>query len=117
MSSVPEQFRRENRQDQTILAAQVKHGGSLAGIRTTFEKIIADGKATGKIPGELSYAYTGQAQNQQELMDNVALAFGLGFLFIFMILAALYESFIHPFTILVSIPLSFYRSCCRSVNC
>jgi hydrophobic/amphiphilic exporter-1 (mainly G- bacteria), HAE1 family len=48
----------------------------------------------------------GQAENFQELMVNMMIALGLGVLFIYLVLASLYESFITPFTIMLVLPLA-----------
>ncbi len=62
------------------------------------------------LPQGMHYAFVGQAENFQELGESVAIAMGLGILFIFLVLASLYESFITPITILVAIPLAICGS-------
>lgn len=59
-----------------------------------------------KLPQGMRYKFVGQAENFQELMINIVLAMGLGILFIYMVLASLYESFIIPFTIMLVLPLA-----------
>jgi HAE1 family hydrophobic/amphiphilic exporter-1 len=58
------------------------------------------------LPSGLRYKFVGQAENFQELIVNVAVAMGLGILFIYMVLASLYESFVTPFTIMLVLPLA-----------
>ncbi len=42
----------------------------------------------------------------KDLLANMAVALGMGILFIYLVLASLYESFITPFTILLALPLA-----------
>jgi HAE1 family hydrophobic/amphiphilic exporter-1 len=49
----------------------------------------------------------GQAEDMQETLDNVVFAFALAMLATYMILASQFNSFAHPFTIMLSAPLSF----------
>ncbi len=58
------------------------------------------------LPSGVHYAFVGQAENFKELLDNMVLAAGLGILFIYLVLASLYESFITPFTIMLVLPLA-----------
>lgn len=54
-----------------------------------------------------SYAFVGNAENQEESGREIGKAFLLAIIFTYMILAALMNSFIHPFTIATSIITSF----------
>ncbi len=58
------------------------------------------------LPTGMRYKFVGQAENFQELMINIVVAMGLGIVFIYMVLASLYESFIIPFTIMLVLPLA-----------
>lgn len=58
------------------------------------------------LPAGMRYKFVGQAENFQELMINIMIAMGLGVLFIYMVLASLYESFVTPFTIMLVLPLA-----------
>jgi len=58
------------------------------------------------LPAGMRYKFVGQAENFQELMINIVMAMGLGIMFIYMVLASLYESFIIPFTIMLVLPLA-----------
>lgn len=51
-------------------------------------------------------AFTGRAKTLQETTQNFLLAFGLAMVFMYMILAAQFENFIHPISILLAVPLS-----------
>lgn len=53
-----------------------------------------------------STTYIGRGKLMQEAFRNFLIAFGLSLVFIYMVLAAQFESYIHPVTIMVSIFLS-----------
>lgn len=74
-------------------------GAVMSDIQTMFEKDI-------KLPPGMRYSFAGQAENFQELVINMLIAAGLGILFIYLVLASLYESFVIPFTILLVLPLA-----------
>jgi HAE1 family hydrophobic/amphiphilic exporter-1 len=50
--------------------------------------------------------FTGRAKTLQETGQNFLVAFGLAMIFMYMILAAQFENFIHPVSILLAVPLS-----------
>ena len=62
------------------------------------------------LPDGMRYGYVGQAENFQELAESMLLAMGFGVLFIFLVLASLYESFVTPFTIMLALPLALCGS-------
>lgn len=59
-----------------------------------------------KLPEGTTYKFSGQAENFAEMITSMAVASGLGILFIYLVLASLYESFVTPFTIMLVLPLA-----------
>jgi HAE1 family hydrophobic/amphiphilic exporter-1 len=55
-------------------------------------------------PKGVSIKLVGQSEDYADLMKSFAIAFGLSILFIFLVLASLYDSFITPATILMALP-------------
>lgn len=58
------------------------------------------------MPTGMRFRFVGQAENFAELGQSMVLAAGLGILFIFLVLASLYESFVTPFAIMLVLPLA-----------
>jgi len=58
------------------------------------------------LPAEYRWEFIGQAKTMAESNHYMAFAFGLAFLFMYMILAAQFESFLHPISILAALPLT-----------
>jgi HAE1 family hydrophobic/amphiphilic exporter-1 len=98
----PAAIDRLNRQRQVMLLANVKPGGSQAAVLQNLDQFAKEIK--------IDSAYkTGLAGRSKELGRAgyyFALAFVLSFVFMYMVLAAQFESFIHPVTILLTLPLA-----------
>jgi multidrug efflux pump len=62
--------------------------------------------ARGVFPAETQYDYTGTSRDFKESSAGIGLIFALALAFIFLVLAAQFESFTDPLIILFSVPLS-----------
>jgi hydrophobic/amphiphilic exporter-1 (mainly G- bacteria), HAE1 family len=58
------------------------------------------------LPKGITYSYVGMVKNQKDSFADMMLALFAGILFTYMIMVALYDSFLYPFVILFSIPLA-----------
>jgi multidrug efflux pump len=64
-----------------------------------------DAIAEEELPPEGRLSYTGQSQQFLETSGGIAITFGIALLIVFLVLAAQFESFIHPLIIMLSVPL------------
>jgi len=62
------------------------------------------------MPGEMGYDYMGMSYQEKKSQEGVPTwaIFGLSLLFVFLILAALYESWALPFSVLLSTPMAVF---------
>ncbi|MBN2384992.1 efflux RND transporter permease subunit [bacterium] len=75
--------------------------------KTLTENMALLEKAFAKVdfPPGYSYVFAGQAEMQQETFGHIATAFVLAIILTYMLLAAILNSFIHPLTIMITVPL------------
>ena len=100
----PANINRQDRGRYIQISADVAPDGPGMGGAITDIKRILDEEI--KLPDSLRYQFVGQAENFQELMVNMIVAGALGIMFIYFVLASLYESFVTPFTIMLVLPLA-----------
>jgi HAE1 family hydrophobic/amphiphilic exporter-1 len=98
----PAQIDRYNRQRQVTLYGNLLPTKPLGEAMSQVGQII---DRAGLPPG-YDYYFIGMGKMMRELFLNFIIAFGLSFIFMYMVLAAQFESFIHPITILASLPLA-----------
>jgi HAE1 family hydrophobic/amphiphilic exporter-1 len=61
---------------------------------------------TAKLPAGTIIGYDGDLRNQEDSNGPMMLAMLVGFLFVYLIMVALYNSYLYPFVVLFSIPLA-----------
>ena len=98
----PSAIDRLNRQRQVMLLGNVKPGGSQAAV---IQKMDQFAKET-NIGGAYTTGLAGRSKELGRTAYYFGLAFLLSFVFMYMVLAAQFESFIHPVTILLTLPLA-----------
>ena len=97
----PTTIERYGRQRQIVIVANLR-GISLGQAVEEINKIIAE---INPEPG-YRHEFIGRAKLLAETNSNFIVAFLLSFLFMYMVLAAQFESFVHPMTILLALPLT-----------
>jgi len=98
----PSSVDRTNRQRQVTLLANTKPGGSAANITSAINSFVSELN----LPASYRTGYVGQSKEMGKAGFYFLLAFALSFIFMYIVLAAQFESFIHPVTILLTLPLS-----------
>jgi len=98
----PTEIHRESRQRQVTVLANLEPGFALG---------TAADKIRGLLPGlniQPGYTteFTGMVDVYTESFQHLVFALFLAVILIYMILASQFESFVHPFTIMLSLPLS-----------
>ncbi len=101
-ASGPTQIERVARQRQVLLTANLEQGYSQSEI---IEKVNAEVKKM-NLPPEYLTGLSGRTKELKRTLDGFLLAFLLSFIFMYIVLAAQFESFIHPVTVLLALPLS-----------
>ena len=98
----PAAIDRLNRQRQVTILGNVRPGGSQAAVIQQMDQFA---KEVNIAPG-YSTGLAGRSKELGRAGYYFALAFILSFVFMYMVLAAQFESFIHPITILLTLPLA-----------
>jgi HAE1 family hydrophobic/amphiphilic exporter-1 len=98
----PSQINRYARQRQVTFYANTAPGVGGGEVGTAFEKATQDMH----LPPEYRVVPLGQSKEIGRTARNFGIAFALAFVFMFLILAAQFESWLHPITILLALPLT-----------
>ena len=94
--------RRMNRQASITISASI--GGSYA-IGDALNELEAIART--EIGGEpITIDYAGAARQYKQSTGAIAFAFGFALIVVFLVLAAQFESFVHPLVIMVAVPLA-----------
>jgi len=92
--------------DREDRVRQVTILGNLEGLALGPAQTIAAQVAKDIVPRGVELAFTGQGKMMKETFANMISALVLAIVLIYMVLAAQFESFLHPLVIMVSLPLS-----------
>lgn len=76
-------------------------GDAIRAVRETADKVLPDGYA---------FEFSGISREESETTDNTVLIFVICFVFVYLILCGLYESFLVPFSVLLSVPFGLMGS-------
>lgn len=104
-ASGPTKLQRENRNTAVTVFSQAlgKPAGSIfAEFQTKLKNM--------KLPDGVTLTYQGDIKNQTEGFASLGIAFGAAILFVYLIMVALYDSYIDPFVVLFSIPVALIGS-------
>ena len=105
----PTKIYRRDRTRYIEISGNVQKGYALGPIQQEVEKIITQSKNSPKYKDlwkDITYEYSGNIEEMRDMGRNIVLAAILAIIFIYMVLASLYESIITPFTIMLALPLA-----------
>ncbi len=92
---------RLNRERQVTISANIAGatlGEVVSGLEEKLERIPR--------PAGTHFFFAGEAERMRETFSSMGLALALAVIFIYLVLASQFESFVHPFTIMLSLPLA-----------
>ncbi len=98
----PASISRFARARQVTISANITPGYAESDVVGGLERVV-DGL---DLPAEYSFAPTGRSKEMKRTGESFALAFLLSFIFMYLVLAAQFESWLHPLTILICLPLT-----------
>lgn len=93
-----------DRQDKAYIVkvtANLSPGGALGNAMSQATDIL---KKEVQLPSNITYSFSGDAETFSETASSIIFAIIMAVIFIYLVLASLYESFIIPVTILLAIP-------------
>ncbi|MCE5285533.1 MAG: efflux RND transporter permease subunit [Pelosinus sp.] len=100
-TTTPTQIKRYDRQDQVTISANLR-GVALGDFNKELNKRLADIK----LPDGYKFVATGQSQQMADAFKGILMALAMAVLFIFFVLAAQFESYIDPLSIMLALPLA-----------
>ena len=94
-------LRRIDRLPAVVISASLADGYDLGSALTYLNNLAVD-----NLPPEARVSYKGLSREFQESSAAIYITFGLAFVIVFLVLAAQFESWIHPLIIMLSVPLA-----------
>jgi len=102
-SAAPQSLNRFNRQRAVTISARLAGEYTLAEALEYLEKVVKE-----KLPAEVKIAYKGESEEYQKTNIGIYLIFILALLTAYLSMAAQFESWKHPFTIMLTVPLAIF---------
>jgi len=97
----PGEFNRFNRLRAITLSAGLAPGYTLGEALAFLRQVIAE-----ELPERAQIDYKGESREYQAAGSAVLFTFGMALLIVFLVLAAQFESFLHPLVIMLTVPLA-----------
>ncbi len=98
----PSVINRLNRRRQVTIQSNITPGFGESDVSSAVEKAIADQH----MPNSYTASAAGRSRESGRTVKAFLTAFGLSFVFMYLILAAQFESWVDPITILIALPLT-----------
>ncbi len=97
----PSAIHHDNRIRSATISASTPPGVSLGQAVSRLENRLDQ-----SLPSDFRYAFAGRTEDFQESFGNLLITGGFAVLFVYLVLSAQFESFLHPLIILVALPLA-----------
>ncbi|HXV87183.1 MAG TPA: efflux RND transporter permease subunit, partial [Gemmatimonadales bacterium] len=97
----PRQLNHHNRLRAFTLSASMAPGFTLGEALDSLNAVAAE-----VLPAGSTIDLAGESRELRESSNTLYFAFGFALVFVFMVLAAQYESLVHPFTVMLAVPLA-----------
>jgi HAE1 family hydrophobic/amphiphilic exporter-1 len=97
----PSEIRRIDQQRAVLISANVS-GVDLGTVTGMIQKALDDVE----VPPDVTFAIGGQNKEMQTSMQSLLFALALAIFLVYIVMASQFESFIHPFVIIFTIPLA-----------
>jgi len=94
----------ERRDRRTAVTVKSNLLGTTAGV---ISDKIDQSIAEKPLPAGVDFKWTGDVERQEESFSALSIAFIAAFILMYLVMVALYDSFIYPFVVLFSIPVAF----------
>ncbi len=102
MGSGASEILHHQRMRAVTIWSQIADGAALGGVLEEVKRRMAEEP----LPEGYTWEIDGQARDMEETAGAMGLAIAVAFVFIFMVLASQFESLVHPFTLMASVPLA-----------
>mgnify|MGYP003969199125 FL=1 len=100
-TAAPKELNRFDRMRSVTISASLAPGYSLGEALDYLDNL-----ALTSLPPEARVSYAGQSREFRDSSSSLMITFGLALLVVFLVLAAQFESFVHPIIIMLSVPLA-----------
>jgi len=97
----PVEILRKDQERHSEITADI-HGVDLATVMAQIQSRLSELE----LPDGYRFSYEGEFEDMQESFSSLGMAFGLAVILIYMVMASQFESLVHPFTIMFTIPLA-----------
>jgi HAE1 family hydrophobic/amphiphilic exporter-1 len=98
----PKEIQRHNQSRIAHVTAQLEKGTTLSRAVAAVEKTLIDIP----LPPDYELRFAGEEASREESFDQMKFALILSIVLVYMVMAALFENLLHPFTILLTLPLA-----------
>ncbi|BBK38633.1 acriflavin resistance protein [Allostella sp. ATCC 35155] len=97
----PKELNRFNQLRAATITANLAPGYTMGEGLTILERIVRE-----QLPPDVRFDYGGQSRAFKEAGSSLVVVFALALVFIYLVLSAQFESFVDPFIIMLTVPLS-----------